>query len=110
MTQARIRSRQASPHGVTRTAITRRACADWPDQTDAALADLADRASDQAHATVTLEHEALSRLNLQEVAFDEAVHQGLIGVEGDPASVARLLGLLDDVSPTFEIVWPKPEP
>ena len=42
-------------------------------------------------------------------AFEEVVQQGHINVEGDPASGTQLFGLLDDVSPTFEIVEPKPE-
>jgi alkyl sulfatase BDS1-like metallo-beta-lactamase superfamily hydrolase len=38
------------------------------------------------------------------------VHQGLVGVEGDGTRVVELFGLLDDFSPTFAIVEPKPEP
>jgi alkyl sulfatase BDS1-like metallo-beta-lactamase superfamily hydrolase len=76
---------------------------------NSALTYLANRASDRADATVTLEREVLNCLILHEVAFDEAVQRGLIRVEGDPASVTQLFGLLDDFSPTFEIVEPKPE-
>ena len=74
-----------------------------------ALTYLVDRASDQADATVTLEREVLNRLVLSETPLVDAVQQGLIGVEGDPARVAELFSLLDDFSPMFEIVEPKPE-
>jgi alkyl sulfatase BDS1-like metallo-beta-lactamase superfamily hydrolase len=76
---------------------------------NSALTYLDNRASDQADATVTLEREVLSRLVLHELAFEEAIQQGLIGVEGDPDSVTQLFDLLDDFGSTFEIVEPKPE-
>lgn len=75
-----------------------------------ALTYLADRASDQADATVTLAREVLSQLILGQTTLAEGMQQGLIGVEGDPARVAELFSLLDDFSPTFAIVEPKPEP
>jgi alkyl sulfatase BDS1-like metallo-beta-lactamase superfamily hydrolase len=77
---------------------------------NSALTYLADRASDGAVATVTLERDVLHRLILGEVAVDDGVQQGVIGIEGDPASVAEFFGLLDDFSPMFEIVEPKQEP
>ena len=76
---------------------------------NSALTYLADRASDQADATVTLEREVLNRLILHETPLADAMQDGLVGVEGDPARVAELFGLLDDFSPTFEIVEPKPD-
>ena len=76
---------------------------------NSALTYLADRASDRADATVTLEREVLTRLILGETTFEEAVQQGFIEVEGDAARVAELFSLLDDFSPTFEIVEPKRE-
>jgi alkyl sulfatase BDS1-like metallo-beta-lactamase superfamily hydrolase len=75
-----------------------------------ALTYLPDRASDQADATVTLEREVLNRLILHETPFADAVRHGLVGVEGDPARVAELFSLLDDFTPIFEIIEPKPEP
>ena len=75
-----------------------------------ALTYLADRRSDAADATVTLERAALNRLVLREVAFADAVERGLLRVDGDTAKVADLFGLLDDFSLMFEVVEPKREP
>jgi alkyl sulfatase BDS1-like metallo-beta-lactamase superfamily hydrolase len=75
-----------------------------------ALTYLADRSSDQSDATVTLEREVLNRLILGQIPFDDAVQQGVVGVEGAAARVAELFSLLDDFAPMFEIVEPKPEP
>jgi alkyl sulfatase BDS1-like metallo-beta-lactamase superfamily hydrolase len=71
---------------------------------------LADRTSDRADATVTLERATLTRLILQQVSPADAVRQGIMAVTGDPGAVFELFDLFDDVSPTFEIVEPKPEP
>jgi alkyl sulfatase BDS1-like metallo-beta-lactamase superfamily hydrolase len=76
---------------------------------NSALTHLADRASDRADTTMTLKREVLHRLILGETSIADALEQGLIGVVGDPARVTELFGLLDDFSPTFEIVEPKPE-
>lgn len=75
-----------------------------------ALTYLADRASDRADATVTLERETLNRIILYQLSLDDAVQQGLLRVEGEASRVAELFGLLDELSPTFEIVEPKPGP
>jgi alkyl sulfatase BDS1-like metallo-beta-lactamase superfamily hydrolase len=74
-----------------------------------ALTHLADRASDHADATVTLDRVVLDRLILHELPFADAVERGLVDVEGDPAKVAELFGLLDDFTSTFEVVEPRPE-
>jgi alkyl sulfatase BDS1-like metallo-beta-lactamase superfamily hydrolase len=75
-----------------------------------ALTCLADRRSDAPDATVTLERVALNRLVLREVAFTDAVAQGLAHIDGDAAKVADLFALLDDFSLMFEVVEPKREP
>ena len=72
-----------------------------------ALTYLADRHSDRADATVTLDRAALSRVVLRELAFTDAVERGLIRVEGDHEKVAALFGLLDDFVPMFEVLEPK---
>ena len=74
-----------------------------------ALTYLADRRSDAGDATVTLERAALNRLVLREVAFTDAVAQGLVRVDGDAAKVVDLFGLLDDFNLMFEVVEPKRE-
>jgi len=72
-----------------------------------ALTCLADRHSDHADATVTLDRAALSRLVLRELPFADAVEQRIIVIEGDTAKVAQLFGLLDDFALMFEVVEPK---
>jgi alkyl sulfatase BDS1-like metallo-beta-lactamase superfamily hydrolase len=74
-----------------------------------ALTCLADRQSDRADATVTLERAVLDRLVLREMPFADGVQRGLVGIDGDPAKVAELFGLLDDWSLMFEVVEPKRE-
>ena len=77
---------------------------------NSALTYLADRHSDGADATVTLERAVLNRLVLREVAFTDAVARGLVRVDGDGAKVAELFGMLDDFRLMFEVVEPKREP
>jgi alkyl sulfatase BDS1-like metallo-beta-lactamase superfamily hydrolase len=72
-----------------------------------ALTCLADRRSDAADATVTLERTVLNRLVLREVALGEAVAGGLVAIDGDADKVARLFTLLDDFALMFEVVEPK---
>lgn len=76
---------------------------------NSALTYLADRASDHADATVTLEREALTQLILHQVTLADAVQQGAIAVEGDVTRVTELFGLFDDFAPMFEVVEPKQE-
>jgi len=77
---------------------------------NSALTYLADRRSDVADATVTLERAALNRLVLREMTFADAVARGLVRVEGDATQVADLFGLLDDFSLMFEVLEPRREP
>jgi alkyl sulfatase BDS1-like metallo-beta-lactamase superfamily hydrolase len=74
-----------------------------------ALTCLADRRSDAADATVTLERAALNRLVLRELTWADAVERGVVRVEGDRAKVAELFALLDDFSLMFEVLEPKRE-
>jgi len=76
---------------------------------NSALTYLADRRSDGADATVTLERAALNRLVLREVAFTDAVERGLVRVDGNAAKVAELFGLLDDFALMFEVLEPRRE-
>jgi alkyl sulfatase BDS1-like metallo-beta-lactamase superfamily hydrolase len=77
---------------------------------NSALTCLADRRSESADATVTLERAALNRLVLREVAFADAIAQGLVRLEGDAAKVAELFALLDDFSLMFEVLEPRRDP
>jgi len=74
-----------------------------------ALTCLADRRSNRADATVTLERAVLNRLVLREVSFADAVAQGQARIDGDAARVAELFDLLDDFSLMFEVIEPKRE-
>ena len=74
-----------------------------------ALTWLADRQSDRADATVTLDRATLSRLVLRELPFTDAIQRGLVGLAGEPAKVAELFGLFDDFALMFEVVEPKRE-
>ena len=72
-----------------------------------ALTYLADRQSDGADATVTLDRAALNRLVLRELTFADAVDRGVIRITGDPAKVIELFDLLDDFTLTFDVVEPR---
>jgi alkyl sulfatase BDS1-like metallo-beta-lactamase superfamily hydrolase len=72
-----------------------------------ALTYLADRRSERADATVTLERATLDRVLLRELSVAEALQSGSIRIDGDPAKLVELLGLLDDFSLMFEVVEPK---
>jgi alkyl sulfatase BDS1-like metallo-beta-lactamase superfamily hydrolase len=71
-----------------------------------ALTYLADRQSERADATVTLDRAVLNRLVLREVPLAEAFQQGLVEVEGDAGKLTELFGLLDDFRLMFEVVEP----
>jgi len=72
-----------------------------------ALTYLADRSSDTADATVTLERAVLNTVVLRELTFADAVARGLVRVEGDAVKVAELFGLLDDFRLMFEVLEPR---
>jgi linear primary-alkylsulfatase len=75
-----------------------------------ALTSLANRRSDAADATVTLDRAALDRLVLRELTLAEAVQQGRVAVEGDAERVAELFALLDDFPLMFAVVEPRRDP
>jgi alkyl sulfatase BDS1-like metallo-beta-lactamase superfamily hydrolase len=72
-----------------------------------ALTCLADRRSEAADATVTLERATLNRVVLRELTFADAVERELVRVDGDASKVAALFALLDDFSLMFEVLEPK---
>jgi alkyl sulfatase BDS1-like metallo-beta-lactamase superfamily hydrolase len=76
---------------------------------NSALTCRADRRSDAADATVTLDRVTLDRVVLREMPFLDAVAQGLMAVDGDRAKVAELFGLLDDFPLMFAVVEPRAE-
>jgi linear primary-alkylsulfatase len=74
---------------------------------NSALTYLADRRSDRADATVTLDRGVLNRLVLRDIPFADAVDGGLVAIDGDGAKVAQLFALLDDFTLMFEVMEPK---
>jgi alkyl sulfatase BDS1-like metallo-beta-lactamase superfamily hydrolase len=72
-----------------------------------ALTYLAERASERADATVTLERSVLDRLVLREATLADATRDGLVTIDGDAARVVELFGLFDDFALMFEVVEPR---
>jgi len=72
-----------------------------------ALTYLADRRSETADATVTLERAVLDRLVLRELTFDDALARQLATIDGDAAKVVELFSLFDDFALMFEVVEPR---
>ncbi len=72
-----------------------------------ALTYLADRQSETADATVTLERAVLNRLVLRELTLDDAVSRKLVAIDGAAAKVVTLFALFDDFALMFEIVEPR---
>jgi alkyl sulfatase BDS1-like metallo-beta-lactamase superfamily hydrolase len=76
-----------------------------------ALTYLADRQSDEADATVTLERAVLDRLVLRELSFAEAIQRGVVTVAGDAHKVIELFDLLDPFTLMFDVIEPhRPRP
>jgi alkyl sulfatase BDS1-like metallo-beta-lactamase superfamily hydrolase len=72
-----------------------------------ALTYLPGRRSERADATVMLERGALDRLLLRELSLADALQSGSVRIDGDPAQLVELLGMLDDFSLMFEVVEPR---
>ena len=71
-----------------------------------ALTYLADRRSDRAEATVTLDRAALDRVLLRELPLPEAVQSGQLRIDGDPSRLTELFSLLDRFNLMFVVVEP----
>jgi linear primary-alkylsulfatase len=74
-----------------------------------ALTYLAGRRSERADVTVTLDRATLDRLLLRELPIPDAIQSGSVRLDGDPAKLAELFGLLDEFSLMFEVMEPKRE-
>jgi alkyl sulfatase BDS1-like metallo-beta-lactamase superfamily hydrolase len=71
-----------------------------------ALSYLAGRSSDHPDVSLTLTRATLDSISLKQTSFPQAMQAGLIKVEGDPAKLAELLGMLDSFPAAFNIVTP----
>lgn len=74
---------------------------------NATLTWLPDRQSMHADATVRLSRAVLNEVLLQRTTFPEAIREGSIAIEGDPARLFELLGLLDEFKPDFPLIEPQ---
>ena len=74
---------------------------------NSALTYLPGRQAANADATLTLAKATLDEITLRRTTFPEAIGQGSIQVEGNPARLQELFSLLDTFAPMFEIVEPK---
>ena len=72
-----------------------------------ALTWLADRRSDVAAATVTLDRTTLDRILLREFSISEGVQSGSVRIDGGPGKLAELVELVDEFTLTFEVVEPR---
>ena len=59
-----------------------------------------------ADATLNITREALNRLNLKEAGFASLVAQGDASIDGNPITLARFFGLIDEPPFWFNIVTP----
>jgi alkyl sulfatase BDS1-like metallo-beta-lactamase superfamily hydrolase len=77
---------------------------------NSALTYLADTQHTRPTASVTLTKATLDRISLKQATMQEALKDGSIKIEGDPAAVASLFGMLDSFDPSFAIVTPRAAP
>ncbi|WP_369094819.1 alkyl sulfatase C-terminal domain-containing protein [Candidatus Burkholderia verschuerenii] len=77
---------------------------------NSALTYLPGAAEGRVTATVSLSREGLARLQMGrdplDLTFDDLVGEGYIQTTGDSPSVLRLLNMLDDFEPMFNVVEP----
>jgi len=61
-----------------------------------------------ADATLTLARTTLDDISLQKTSFPKALLAGDIKISGNPLKVMELMGLLEDFTPGFPVVEPRP--
>jgi alkyl sulfatase BDS1-like metallo-beta-lactamase superfamily hydrolase len=77
---------------------------------NSALTYLANRISDQADATITMDRPTLDAISLQQTTFREEVMAGKIKIDGDVQKLIEFNGLFDRFVPDFPVVTPRPIP
>lgn len=70
------------------------------------LTHVMDTQAPNADVTVTLDRATLDRITLRQKTFPEAMKDGSVKVEGNPARLGELLGMLDEFNPMFDVVTP----
>ncbi|HMN72913.1 MAG TPA: alkyl sulfatase dimerization domain-containing protein [Rhodoblastus sp.] len=73
---------------------------------NSALTYVGGRTAENADAGLTLERATLTRIMQQKTTFPEAIGAGLVKIDGNPAKLLELFGLLDTFDPQFAIVEP----
>ena len=75
---------------------------------NSALSHMAGVQAPNADATLTLARSTLDDISLQKTSFPKALLAGDIKISGNPLKVMELMGLLEDFSPGFPVVEPRP--
>jgi alkyl sulfatase BDS1-like metallo-beta-lactamase superfamily hydrolase len=73
---------------------------------NSALTYVKGRTAPDADAGLTLERATLTKIMQQTMKFPEAIGAGLLKIEGNPAKLLELFGLLDEFALRFNIVEP----
>ena len=73
---------------------------------NSALTYLADAQHAGPTAAVTLTKATLDRMSLRQTTLEQALREGGLRIDGDPAAVTALFGMLDTFDPSFNIVTP----
>jgi len=76
---------------------------------NSALTYLPNKVSDHADATLTLTRPVLNAIALKQTTMAEAVMTGQASIDGSIQKLIEFNGLLDDFTPDFAVVTPKPE-
>ena len=75
---------------------------------NSALSHAAGTQAPNADATLTLARTTLDDISLQKTSFPKALLSGDIKLSGNPLKVLELMGLLEDFTPGFPVVEPRP--
>ena len=66
------------------------------------------RLSEKADAGFVLTRSTLDQILLKQKSFPDAIKAGEVQVEGDPRKLGELMSMLDEFTPGFPIIEPKP--
>jgi len=75
---------------------------------NSALTHRLDEVDPQADASVTMDRATLDAISLQRLTFPEALQAGRLQVQGRPAALLELLGMVDRFERMFAVVGPRP--
>jgi alkyl sulfatase BDS1-like metallo-beta-lactamase superfamily hydrolase len=76
---------------------------------NSALTHISGKLAAKADASFTLTRTTLDQVLLKQRTFVDAVKAGEVAVEGDPRKLGELLAMLDEFTPDFPVVEPKPQ-